>query len=203
MVNKIARKRSGYFIKKTFQMKIIFQFIMILILGGIISGLVLYFLASNELETKLYQAHMRIINTMDILLPIVIITSLTVVFILSIVTVYTVLYLSHKIAGPLYKFELIADEIGNGNLNVNVSLRKKDELLQLQTAFENMIENLQCKIMNFKNNLDKIKIIEKELNNAIQTSELSETDKNSLSTTVEEFITGYEENVNAFTTKDI
>ncbi len=203
MVNKIARKRSGYFIKKTFQMKIIFQFIMILILGGIISGLVLYFLASNELETKLYQAHMRIINTMDILLPIVIITSLTVVFILSIVTVYTVLYLSHKIAGPLYKFEMIADEIGNGNLNVNVSLRKKDELLQLQTAFENMIENLQCKIMNFKNNLDKIKIIEKELNNAIQTSELSETDKNSLSTTVEEFITGYEENVNAFTTKDI
>jgi len=203
MVNKLARKRSRYFIKKTFQMKIILQFIVILIIGGIISGLELYFLASNELETKLYQAHMRIINTMDILLPIVIITSLTVIFLLSIITVYIVLFLSHKIAGPLYKFEKITNEIGNGNLNVNVSLRKKDELLPLQTAFENMIENLQSKIMNFKKNFEEIKIIEKELNNAIQTSELSETDKNSLATAVKEFITDYEENVNAFTTRDI
>ena len=52
MVNKLARKRSRHFIKKTFQMKIIFQFIIILIIGGIISGAELYFLASNELETK-------------------------------------------------------------------------------------------------------------------------------------------------------
>ncbi len=44
-------------------------------------------------------------------------------------------------------FEKITDEIGHGNLNVNVKLRKKDELLPLQTAFENMIENLNMDLM--------------------------------------------------------
>ncbi len=202
MLNKSVKQRSRYFIQGAFQLKIILRFIVILILGGIILGVELYFLASNDLEIKLYQAHLRIINTMDILLPIIIITSISVFILLSIITVYTVLYLSHKIAGPLYKFEKITDEIGHGNLNVNVKLRKKDELLPLQTAFENMIENLKVKIMNFKNNLKAIKAIEKDLNNAIQTSALSKTDKNSLATTVKELITEYEENLNAFTIKD-
>ena len=117
MLNKYAKQRGRYFIKKTFQLKIILQFIAILAFEVIISGVVLYFFASNELETKLYQAHLSIINTLDILLPIIIITSISVVVLLSFITIYTVLYLSHRIAGPLYKFEKITNEIGNGNLN--------------------------------------------------------------------------------------
>ena len=203
MLNKYVKHRGRYFIKKTFQVKIILQFIAILAFEGIISGVVLYFFASNELETKLYQAHLSIINTLDILLPIIIITSISVVVLLSFITIYTVLYLSHRIAGPLYKFEKITDEIGDGNLNISVQLRQKDELLPLKTAFENMIENLQIKIRNFKKNFKKIKLIEEKLNNVIQTSVLPETDKNSLTTTVKEFISEYEKNMNAFITKDI
>ena len=136
-------------------------------------------------------------------MPIIIITSISVVVLLSFITIYTVLYLSHRIAGPLYKFEKITNEIGNGNLNISVQLRQKDELLPLKKAFENMVENLQIKIRNFKNNFKKIKLIEEKLNNAIQTSVLPETDKNSLTATVKEFISEYEKNMNAFITKDI
>ena len=179
-------------------MKIIVRFVLILIIGVIISGVGLYFFAANELETKLFNAHMTIRNTREILLPTILLTSIFVFILLSFVTVYTVLYLSHRIAGPLFKFERIAEEIGKGNLNVYVKLRKKDELLSMQTAFENMVENLQNKIGNFKANFEEIDKIKKELNNAIQTSTLSENDKESLSTAVKEFVEDYEENVNAF-----
>ena len=141
MVPGTISKRNQYFIKKTFQIKIILRFLVILIIGGIIFGVGLYFFASNELGTKLYVAHIAINDTRDILLPAIIFTSIIVFKLLSAVTVYTVLYLSHKIAGPLYKFEIIAAEIGKGNLNVYVKLRGGDELLPLQNAFENMIEN--------------------------------------------------------------
>ena len=203
MIKGSIGQRRWYFIKSTFNIKMLLLFIVILILGVIILGFELYIFSSSELDTRLFNAHTRIMNSWEILLPTIILTMISVFILVFVITLFMVIYLSHKIAGPLYKFEMIADEIGNGNFKVNVKLRKNDELIPLQTAFENMIENLQSKIMNFKNNFDKIKIIEKELNNAIQTSELSETDKNSLSTTVEEFITGYEENVNAFTTKGI
>ena len=203
MLGRSAKKRKQYFIKKAFQMKVIVQFLLILIIGIIISGVGIYFLADNELETKLFTAHLTIENTRDLLLPIILFTSLIVLAILSTLTVYTVLYLSHKIAGPLYRFEKITEDIGKGDLNTYVKLRKNDELLPLQTAFENMVENLQNKIVNFKNNFKKFQEIEKKLDNAIHTSTLSEVDKESLASAVKEFTTEYEENVNAFTIKDI
>ena len=195
--------RRRYFIKSAFQIKMILQFIFIMILAGLILGFELYIFTSNELDTKLFQAHMRIINTWDILLPTIILTMISVFILVFIITVYMVIYLSHKIAGPLYKFEIISNEIGKGNFKVNVKLRDKDELIPLQNAFENMLENLQGKITNFKRNYEKIKKTEKNLNNAIQTSTLSETDKNTLNTSVKELINEYEENVNAFTLKEI
>ncbi len=202
MFRRSAKKRKQYFIKKAFQMKVIVQFLLILFIGIIISGVCIYFLADNELQTQLFTAHLTIENTRDLLLPIIIFTSLIVLTLLSTLTVYTVLYLSHKIAGPLYRFEKITEDIGKGDLNTYVKLRKNDELLPLQTAFENMVENLKNKIMNFKNNFKKFQEIEKKLDNAIQTSTLSEVDKKSLASAVKEFTTEYEENVNAFMIKD-
>ena len=194
--------RRRYFIKSTFQLKMILQFIFILVLAGFILGFELYIFTSNELDTKLFNAHMRIINTWDILLPTIILTLISVFILVSLITVYTVIYLSHKIAGPLYKFEKVSEEIGKGNFKVNAKLRKKDELLPLQYAFENMIENLQGKIMNFKRNYENLRKMEKKLKNAIQTSSLSETDKTTITTKVRELITDYEENINLFTFKD-
>ena len=194
----IISKRNQYFIKKTFQLKIIIRFILILIIGGFISGIVLYYSTSNELETKLNVAHITIRNTRDILLPSIILTSIIVFLLLSAVTVYTVLYLSHKIAGPLYKFEKITNEIGKGNLNVHVKLRERDELLPLQNAFISMKENLNSKIIVFHKNFKKI---EKELNNAIQSSTFTENDKKSLTTEITEFMVEYEKNLSFFKMK--
>ncbi len=178
-------------------------FIVVVILGVTILGFELYIFSSSELDTRLFQAHTRIMNSWEILLPTIILTTASVFILVFVITLYMVIYLSHKIAGPLYKFEIIADEIGNGNFNVNVKLRKKDELTPLLTAFENMRDNLHGKIMDFKRNFEKTKNTEEKLKNAIETSTFSETEKNKLSTTVNELITEFEENLNAFTLKEI
>ena len=134
-------KRRTYFIKKAFQVKIIMQIILLLVIGSAISGFLLYFLASNELQANLSSAHMTITNTWDILLPSILFTQITVVLLISMATIYVILYLSHKIAGPLYKFEMVAEQIGKGNFRTNVRLRKKDKVIHLQNALENMVYN--------------------------------------------------------------
>ena len=203
MIKASIGQRRWYFIKSTFTIKMLLLFVVFLILGVTILGLVLYVFSSSELDTRLFEAHSRIMNSWEILLPTIILTTISVFILVLLITLYLVIYLSHKIAGPLYKFEIIADEIGNGNFNVNVKLRKKDELTPLQTAFENMRDNLHGKIMDFKRNFEKTKNTEEKLKNAIETSTFSETEKNKLSTTVSELITEYEENLNAFTLKEI
>ena len=198
-MNESKKMRRSYFIKKAFQMKVIGQFVLLLIIGSVISGILLYFLASSELQANLRGAHMTIRNTWDILLPSILITQISIVVLISLATVYVVLFLSHKIAGPMYKFEKVAEEIGKGNFTVNTNLRKKDELLPLQKAFQNMIENLKSKIKNFEKSFDEFKSVENELHDAIQNSKLSEEEKRSLASALSEFIKQNENNVKAFT----
>lgn len=53
---------------------------------------------------------------------------------------------SHRLAGPVYRFEQSAREIGQGNLQHRVGLRGGDELLELQEAFNRMAASLQTKV---------------------------------------------------------
>jgi methyl-accepting chemotaxis protein len=53
------------------------------------------------------------------------------------------LYISHRIAGPLYRFEKSAQIVGTGDLSHRVSLRTGDELIELQEEFNGMVASLQ------------------------------------------------------------
>jgi methyl-accepting chemotaxis protein len=56
------------------------------------------------------------------------------------------LYLSHKWAGPVYRFERSARVVGEGDLTHRVHLRRGDELMELQDEFNAMVQSLQDKV---------------------------------------------------------
>jgi len=78
--------------------------------------------------------------------------------------------ISHKIAGPVYKFEKTCEKISEGDLTQRVFLRKGDSLIELQSAFNNMIEKLHSVI---KINEDLKKEL-KEKNIGIEKIELAD-----------------------------
>jgi methyl-accepting chemotaxis protein len=55
-------------------------------------------------------------------------------------------FISHKLAGPIYRFERSAHVVGGGDLTHRVHLRKGDELMDLQDEFNSMVEALQNRI---------------------------------------------------------
>ncbi|MFC1552632.1 hypothetical protein ACFL6P_08740 [Candidatus Latescibacterota bacterium] len=61
-----------------------------------------------------------------------------------------------------------------------------------------MLSSLQDKIGKLKSNYKLIKGVEDTLQSVIRDSSLSESDKKSLESTVNEFISVYEENLNSF-----
>ena len=61
------------------------------------------------------------------------------------------IYISHKIAGPLYRFELTLKQITQGYLNTRIRLRKYDEAQFLADRFNESIEVLDFTFGKLKN----------------------------------------------------
>ena len=65
---------------------------------------------------------------------------------LSITFLFTVaifgIVLSHKIAGPMYKFRKTFKEIKEGNTNLRINLRPKDEFKEVALEFNSMMDSL-------------------------------------------------------------
>lgn len=59
-------------------------------------------------------------------------------------------FISHKIAGPMYRIEKSARAIRDGDLSVNFNVRKNDEMRQTASALEEMVDSLQEDIKNVK-----------------------------------------------------
>lgn len=53
------------------------------------------------------------------------------------------IFVSHKIAGPVFRFEQSARTIANGDFSLRIRLRKGDELHDLAIAFNRMTESLE------------------------------------------------------------
>lgn len=60
-------------------------------------------------------------------------------------------FVSHRFAGPIYRFEKSAQIVAGGDLTHRVSLRTGDELMELQEEFNGMIASLQSLIQKDRN----------------------------------------------------
>lgn len=59
---------------------------------------------------------------------------------LMIILIYLGVLISHRIAGPMYRFQRTFEEVMQGNLKSRVYLRDKDEMKPLATAFNAMLD---------------------------------------------------------------
>ena len=137
------KMRRTVFIKRGFQMRFIIWVIALLILCGLCSAAVLYPFLSSEMSSKLSTGHRDIGDIKKHLALAIIIGNVLAVIVAALATTVVILYISHKIAGPLYRFEKVCNEIGRGNLDASAVLREHDQLEGLSEAFINMLTQLR------------------------------------------------------------
>ena len=149
-------KRRQYFIQKDFQAKFILKFCMILLIGIIISIGLLFLFSENSLTSTFEQSRLVIQNTADAILPGVYLSHLIALVLIILLTIVTTLLISHKLAGPLFRFQKELNEIGNGDLSKVVKVRKKDQIKAMADSLNQMRENLQIKILDIKEEVEQI-----------------------------------------------
>ena len=139
-------KRRQYFVKKEFQARFIIKFLGILIAGGGLS-VCLTFLNNQDTLTAVYaNSKLSIQNTSLAIMPSVVFTTLVTTLALGAVAVVLTLLTSHKIAGPMFRFEKDINRISQGDLKSRIHIRKGDQFQELAVSLNHMIDALADRI---------------------------------------------------------
>lgn len=143
MENKGYSKRRNYFIDKSFQANFIVKFCLLVMLGGALTIGALYYLGMRSTTVSIVNSRVIVKSTSDFLLPVLIQTVAVVVVIVGAATVFLTLFVSHKIAGPLYRLKKSMQELAEGNLTSDIKLRKNDQLRDIADTFNQMVDKLK------------------------------------------------------------
>jgi methyl-accepting chemotaxis protein len=139
------RRRKRYFIKPGFQSRLTAIFILIVIIVANIVGALVYGFSIEKLENKLVVESKLPIDTSQLgqaLLPGVVIAELISILVVAFICIFV----THTIAGPVYRMERVARNIGEGDLTNFIKLRPKDELKDLADAMNEMTLGLRNKV---------------------------------------------------------
>jgi len=140
-------RRKNYFINKPFQAEFILKFCGVVALGSIFFGAILYEISSRTLTTSFENSRLVVKSTADYLLPVLLFGGLIVGLLTAIVASFIVLLMTHRLAGPIYRFEKYAQKIGSGELSPDLKIRKKDQFQNLVNTFNKMASNLNTGLL--------------------------------------------------------
>ena len=143
-------KRRNFFIKKDFQGKLILGYFLF-VFGGCLLFIVLFSLISADTLTITYNNNDLQFGQTPLILFKKILTAHWIFLVVgSIVLVITAMFLTHRIAGPLFRFEKTLDSMLKRRLDDTIFLRSKDEGKELANKINAFNKDLSLTLKNLQ-----------------------------------------------------
>lgn len=140
-------KRRNYFIKKDFQGKYIFTYFINVLVGSIIFALILSIFSANTI-TVLYDNYtLQVGLTPTILLQRVLSAHWLFIILGGSLVVVGSMLLTHRVAGPMFRFEKTVDQMIDGNFGCQIILRTKDEGKDLADRLNHLNKLMSIQIL--------------------------------------------------------
>lgn len=134
-------KRRNYFIDKKFQSNFILRFCLLVMATGAFIMTILYIMAGRANTVSFVNSRVVVQNTADFLFPLLVQTFVVSTIAVGLATIIITLFISHRIAGPLYRFKKVLDSLCEGDFSLSCKIRRKDALQDVAAAFNNMIDS--------------------------------------------------------------
>ncbi|MBF0408928.1 MAG: hypothetical protein HQM10_16385 [Candidatus Riflebacteria bacterium] len=139
-------KRKNYLVLPSFQLRLTIFLVAIILLVTVLHGFFLYHITSKNIEDGFLSAHNRLRSTWDILRPAIILTNGFSFFLMTLCFGISIILISHRLIGPLFKFETRLREITSGRLDLpEVKLRHNDEAQVLGDALNEMQSSMKTR----------------------------------------------------------
>ena len=154
-----SNKRIIKLINRSFQFRLIGKFVLLNTVILVLFGAVIYVFFNSEVSANLASAHVMYRNVSQMLLPIVLTLSLLNILFTAGVIAVVVLYSSHKIAGPVYRFNEALKAVTAGNLAPLTRIREKDQFRELAENFGEMTGVLSDDMGELKKGIEALKAL--------------------------------------------
>ncbi|MBL4901136.1 MAG: methyl-accepting chemotaxis protein [Desulfocapsa sp.] len=149
-------KRRQYFINRKFQTGFILKFLLVLVFGAILSVIITMLTTGETLTSSFEGSRLVIEKTSLAILPSVIFTNMITTTVIGILAVVVTLLASHKIAGPMFRFERDLEEISQGDLKKHIHIRTSDQFGSVAESLNEMVESLNGRLCEIKQDLERV-----------------------------------------------
>lgn len=156
-------RRRNFFIKKELQGKYIFS-VFILVLAGVVLFTAVFGLLSADTLTVTYKgSNLQVGRTPVVLLKEIVKTSWIFIVAGGFLVVIAAMFLTHRVAGPLFRFEKTLEEMKKGNFNSEIRLRSKDEAKEVAGMFNEFNTTISLQLKEVR---DLVDVLEGHLRDA-------------------------------------
>lgn len=147
-------RRRQYLVSAKFQLKYTGLILLLMFATAALSSYVVYYTSMLLMGEKLGNVYpqgqlVHIIKTVNFRLLI------SLLFVTPLVVMIGI-YLSHKIAGPIFRMERFLKDMAGGNFSSRIVLRKGDELTGLAGGINKVCESMCMSVRDEKSRLSKI-----------------------------------------------
>jgi HAMP domain-containing protein len=131
----IIRKR--YLINKGFQLRFMVVITLAMILIALVASISIYSAVMQTLVTQFHGENLALIK--HAINAKLIMRSLLLIFAIAVISIF----ISHRAAGPVYKFESVIKALARGDGAKEIWLRKRDEFYDLAEAINSLIKSMK------------------------------------------------------------
>ena len=134
--------RKKYLVDRDYQLRLILQIVVLVVVATSVSAVATYMLANREISTAFYLAHRDTWDLKKLLLPVITGTSFVTFLLVSAISAFITLRESHRIVGPVGRLLGALGDLSQGRISFVGMLRKDDVLKGMDENINTLSENL-------------------------------------------------------------
>ncbi|MCX5677787.1 MAG: methyl-accepting chemotaxis protein [Candidatus Omnitrophica bacterium] len=147
-------KRTKYLVSTKLQLRYVGIILLLMLVTALICSYIIYYTVMILMGEKLSNVYpqgrlIAIINTVNLRILFSLLLITPVVAVIGI-------FLSHKIAGPIYRIEKFLGDMATGNFAARIVLRKGDELMSVADKINVLNDSLKTTIGSQKSSMGRI-----------------------------------------------
>lgn len=128
-----------------------------LFLGLVLSNLTFFLLAGKPLGDSYSKAFQVLQGIDETLLRTIFSTTAYILILIIPLIFFASMLMSHRVSGPVFRFERSAESLANGDLTVRVRIRNKDEMKEVAAMMDGTIDKFRAKIAGLKEKSQRVK----------------------------------------------
>jgi methyl-accepting chemotaxis protein len=166
MNEKPSYARRRYFINRKFQLEFSLRFLLIIAAASVAVMLLFFYNSRGTLTAGYTGSEVKLLQTGTYFLPSLIISTIVIVIFSCLTGALIMILLSHRLAGPLFRFQAVLDELSAGNLTRRFNLRDRDQFKDLGDRINELAAVMDGKIGDIKDRAAEISHLIADLRSA-------------------------------------